>query len=534
MSYFNINDNNISTEEKITYIYSGVSINRRDIITLTNDDNKNSIKKTDLPDVDGKRIPVKNTFYQIKLRNKEPNFIYGGLSPSSYTAKSIYLFGLLHRNISGISSNDKSNIIGEIVIEHTNPNKQLQKVYTCFLIKETKETDVTELPDGQPEEDIPNKSITNKSIDGLIPLINNKLAPEYTFDLSSDIPTQTHSIHYVDKTNHIFVFTNPIEINKDTAKFFKNEVSHKTNLFSIYPTNDSSNKTLFYGSETILLNGTPSNTDGFRLMEGIDGDDNAAESNDIWIDCSPTGESDDTVAGIRNVTIDGEYSDHKEQIDGFKMLTHFFMFILITLLSFFMIPKLYKNIIVDFFNKTPAPPSPPHDATAVHTNIFHADMAMIMIFLFNVGVSFVSISIYYIMFMFAIAIASFAIIQFNKTQSAFMTTDGNNSSYASNATFQPKDASIFGGGLIIAAMGAALWNKKLPNSDYRLFIPYLLFAILSFIIIKSVMYGIEYQLEEDDNKKEEVKFFNIWWKWLKPLAISFTVISPIIILVINS
>jgi hypothetical protein len=70
MSYFNINDNNISTEEKITYIYSGVSINHRDIITLTNDDNKNSIKKTDLPDVDGKRIPIKNTFYQIKLRNK--------------------------------------------------------------------------------------------------------------------------------------------------------------------------------------------------------------------------------------------------------------------------------------------------------------------------------------------------------------------------------------------------------------------------------------------------------------------------------
>ena len=54
------------------------------------------------------------------------------------------------------------------------------------------------------------------------------------------------------------------------------------------------------------------------------------------------------------------------------------------------------------------------------------------------------------------------------------------------------------------------------------------------IIIKSVMYGIEYQLEEDDNKKEEVKFFNIWWKWVKPVAISFTVISPIIILVINS
>ena len=168
---------------------------------------------------------------------------------------------------------------------------------------------------------------------GLISLINNKLSPEYTFDLSSDIPTQTHSIHYADKTNHIFVFTNPIKVNKDTAKFFKTKLSPKTKLFSIYPSVNSSNKTIFYGSETILLNDTSSNTDGFRLMEGIDEDDNAAETNDIWIDCSPTGESDDTVQAIRDIPVDSEYSKHKEQIDGFKMITHFFMFIFITLLT---------------------------------------------------------------------------------------------------------------------------------------------------------------------------------------------------------
>ena len=61
----NINENNISTEEEIKYIYSGVSINHRDITALTNDHSKNSIKKKDLPNVDGKRIQEKNTFYQI-------------------------------------------------------------------------------------------------------------------------------------------------------------------------------------------------------------------------------------------------------------------------------------------------------------------------------------------------------------------------------------------------------------------------------------------------------------------------------------
>ena len=518
MSYFNINENNISTEEKITYIYSGVSINRRDIIPLTNDDTKYSIKKTDLPDVEGKRIPLKNTFYQIKLRNKEPNFIYGGLSPSSYTAKSIYLFGLLHRNISGISSNDKSNIVGEIVIEHTNPNKQLQKVYTCFLIKEI---------DSNISEENPKGDTTNNSLDKLVNMRINQLIPEYTFDLSSDIPEQTHSIHYVDKTNHIFVFTNPIVVNKATAKFFKNEVSNKTKLFSIYPTNDSSNKTLFYGSETILLNGTPSNTDGFRLMEGIDEDDNAAESNDIWIDCSPTGESDDTVAGIRNVTIDSEYSKHKEQIDGFKMITNFFMFILITLLAFFMVPKLYKSIIVDFFNKTP-----PVSAADVHTNIFHADLATIMIFFANLGVSLISpFSIYYTMFLSSIAVASYALIQFSKTQSAFMTTGKNDASYASDAKFKPDSASMWGGFYTFVAMVQALGDNG-NGSDYKLGIPYLLFAILSFFIIFSINYAIDYQAATVDQKAELAYWTNT--NWIKPALFSLSVISPIIVLVINS
>ena len=298
-------------------------------------------------------------------------------------------------------------------------------------------------------------------------------------------------------------------------------------MFSIYPTNDSSNKTLFYGSETILLNGTPSNTDGFRLMEGIDEDDNAAESNDIWIDCSPTGESDDTVAGIRNVTIDSEYSKHKEQIDGFKMITNFFMFILITLLAFFMVPKLYKSIIVDFFNKTP-----PVSAAEVHTNIFHADLATIMIFFANLGVSLISpFSIYYTMFLSSIAVASYALIQFSKTQSAFMTTGKNDASYASDAKFKPDNASMLGGFFTFVAMVQALGDNG-NGSDYKLGIPYLLFAILSFFIIFSINYAIDYQAATVDQKAELAYWTNT--NWIKPALFSLSVISPIIVLVINS
>ena len=48
MSFFNIDENNISTDEPIKYIYTGISVNHRDIKDRTNDANLNSIKKQNL------------------------------------------------------------------------------------------------------------------------------------------------------------------------------------------------------------------------------------------------------------------------------------------------------------------------------------------------------------------------------------------------------------------------------------------------------------------------------------------------------
>jgi hypothetical protein len=208
------------------------------------------------------------------------------------------------------------------------------------------------------------------------------------------------------------------------------------------------------------------------------------------------------------------------------MITNFFMFILITLLAFFMVPKLYKSIIVDFFNT-------PTNATdnSVHTNIFHADWAIIIIFLVNLGVAFTSFSIYYIMFISSIAIAGYALIQFSKTQSAFMTTANTDASYGSDAKSIPDGANIFRGFSVIVTMFLALGNNG-NNSEYKLFIPYLLFAALSFFIILSINYAVDYQGAVDD-KKAEVKYFN-GITWIRPLVLSLSVISPIIVLVINS
>ena len=262
MSFFELDNNQNTIAEKIKYIYSGTSVNQRDITQHSNDEQFNSLKKTDLKETEGKRIPVKNTFYKINFANREPNFIYAGMNPSSYVATTMYLYGLLHRNISGITSKPDTGIVGEIVIEHANANKQTQKVYTCFLVAE--QSDKT----------------TNNSVDTLVNMVTGEGSePDITVVLNSLIPKQKRCVHYVDGDNHVFLFTTPLQVNKAAADFFRNKLATETKLLKVYPPVDY---------EVIALDKDVASKEGFTVREGLDGE--------IYIDCQPTGESDDTIA----------------------------------------------------------------------------------------------------------------------------------------------------------------------------------------------------------------------------------------------
>jgi hypothetical protein len=262
MSFFELDNNQNTISEKIKYIYTGTSVNKRDITQHSNDEQFNSLKKTGLPEPEGNRIPVKNTFYKINFANREPNFIYAGMNPSSYVATTMYLYGLLHRNISGITSKTNTGIIGEIVIEHANANKQTQKVYTCFLVEEQSD-----------------KS-TNNSVDTLVNMVTGEGSePDITVELNSIIPKQKRCVHYVDGDNHVFLFTIPLQVNKTAADFFRNKLATETKLLKVYPPVDY---------EVIALDKDVASKEGFTVREGLDGE--------IYIDCQPTGESDDTIA----------------------------------------------------------------------------------------------------------------------------------------------------------------------------------------------------------------------------------------------
>ena len=146
------------------------------------------------------------------------------------------------------------------------------------------------------------------------------------------------------------------------------------------------------------------------------------------------------------------------------------------------------------------------------------------------------------MFTFAIAIASYALIQFSKTQSAFMTTNKTASPYEENAPSQPEGASKLGGFTVIVAMLKALADKGFHKDSKILLGPYLFFAILSFFIIFGIMYMVtdntdSSQTPEYQDGEENSKFLefgkNFIKNYLTPIVFSLTVISPLIILAIK-
>jgi len=337
MSFFNIHDNPNTIAERTTYTYPDVTIKTQDIFEHTNNDKANSIKNK-LPPIEGSLMPQKDTFYKISYRNREPNFVYNGIAPSSYIANNMYLYGLLHSNISGLTSGDKkkvitstaedatnvesgtviknTNIVGEIVIEHTNANKQSQKIYTCFLVKERDESD----------------KLMDNSIDKLIQKVSGQgMEPEISIELNNAIPSQTKCIHYEDSGNHIFVFTSPIIVNNDAAKFFEEKLSLNTKLFKVHPP---------YSYEIINLK--PS-AESFSLYEGfIEGNED-----EIYIDCQPTDDIEKTEK-ILSLELGDDYINTETRIDTLKMVIHFGLFIIVYMVSILWTPKFASYIDTQF------------------------------------------------------------------------------------------------------------------------------------------------------------------------------------------
>ena len=399
MSFFYPNEKVYN--DKIKTVYKTKTIFHKEVNEFTNDLNDTLISKT--TPIEGELIKHKDTYFRINYHSKEPNFVDPSINPSKYTSEYIYFFGLLHNNIIKVSSNSK-DIVGEVVVQHTNPNSQ-ENVFVCYLIKETDDEK------------------RSNSLDKFVKFIQEDTNQiEANLSLDDTIPYQKKCVNYTDKNdNHIYIYTNPIRVNKKTAELFK-KASVQTALFDVNAPLQPRYIALFDKSIKEEFG---------NIVEGNE-NQNGSIDDEIYIDCSPTGESSENILAY-SIPVDSEYTDSKTQVEFFKTAMYFMFFILITAMVNIFVPSVYKQIIIDKINKWADVDSANYGK---HKKIRDADILISLIYfaftfsLFGIPMSYTcdSTSTNYapiiILFLFIYYVMSFALIQGKKTETSFMTTEG--------------------------------------------------------------------------------------------------------------
>lgn len=317
MSFFYPNESKF-IEGKIDFNYPEKSINKRDISEKLN--YQQTMKKPNqYIELEGDLIDIKDKYYEINYSNREFQFQDLKMKSGNFHTKKMYVYGLLHHNISQYSN---KNIVGEIVIEHENSSPRKSNVYTCFLLQNNE------------------KNVEN-SMDKLLQLIKNKDKDTSTFEekviLNDDIPQQKEVIYYQSnnpgRKKHIYIFLEPISVNQDSADFL-NTLTYKTELFE---TNAPMDKKFF------SVDFTPKTSkEGFASMfssvrEGYDG---------YYLDCKPAGESEATTPGYV-APISSEFTKSKGTVDGLTILVDLLLFFILVITVFFCAPSLYKYLLIN-------------------------------------------------------------------------------------------------------------------------------------------------------------------------------------------
>lgn len=309
----------------------------------------------------------------------ENNFFYTDKGTTeNYSHSKIYINKLIHYNIDGITTNN-DNIVGELIIEHKTLTNT-EKLYTCYLL----ETTYT-LTD---ENDI-DKMLTMKE----------KQADNLDIDFNTVIPNQEGCIVYESKGNKVCVFITPIQINTASKTTINEKLAKITDLFKISP-DDSSTYIVIPGNNI-----------------------SKRDAEEIYIDCNPTGVSEDEV-NTYNVPINSKMASQSQESDYMKTTVNFGLFILTALVSYVLVPMFYKNTVIDTTNLVFKLAT---DAPKRFKRIRSADILITLLFLLACFiVSGLSNEILYsytiVLFIIVFYVVSYALIQIKKTQTEFLTT----------------------------------------------------------------------------------------------------------------
>jgi len=251
--------------------------------------------------------------------------------PTIYTPTYMYIFSLLHNNITGITSPPDPNYVGELVIEHKNNNND-NKLFLCILLKKTEGS-----VGGKPS-----------SIDNIIQMKNSdptatsitdsnqyKTSCQLMFE-TQDIQKNQNCFIYndtINPNNTVIILTEPIIIgNPDNATLIS-KLENTTDLFSISAANNYQSLT-----SGAITNAPPETSDNNVLGREV--------KDEIYIDCQPTGPSIKEITSY-NIPIGSALSQDMQKLDFMKTSVNFFLFCLGLVLLYMGVPMLYKMVVID-------------------------------------------------------------------------------------------------------------------------------------------------------------------------------------------
>ena len=276
--------------------------------------------------------------------------------------------------IEGFDTQEDATIIGELVVELNSLNNE--KAFACFLLK-SKTVDAT-------------KKYVN-SVSQIIALAGSTTKTSDIIELNIDIPNQDNCILYKSNAEQMFIFTVPIMV--DSA-IFNDKITEKVVPF-----------------------GTSLKTNEYKVVTTI----NENSSDEIYIDCQPTGESPESIASY--VPVNSKNTDDIAESEYMTAASHFFTFSIGLALCYFVVPVVYKFSVIDRINETV---NTAWDRTAqlqASDMLISILVAYAVIYLTIHGYKIQSNSMKIMSIIVAILyILSFTIIQIKKSYPSFMTT----------------------------------------------------------------------------------------------------------------
>lgn len=294
--------------------------------------------KTDILEITG---TDKKPYYQITYIGDSnvnvtlyPHANNALTSKTNYTVSYMYFFAPIHSFTTAITGT-----AGELVFALTDTMNN--KIYVSFLLTNTSGTSSSNEIDKIVAliQDYKN-SLTSKTTTIASASLTPDMMNPINSSLNNDAVSKPTGIRYVSSNGaQVLVITTPITIN-DTTKAFLSALSNDTS--KLFKPNYTT-----YQKSTNLVN----------LVVDVQTNGNNNNEDQIYIDCNPvTDAAGDAIkpndVNFLSMPLQNAIANQETVIDFYKTSINFYLFAVGVVFAWFVVPRIYKKIVIDKINKS--------------------------------------------------------------------------------------------------------------------------------------------------------------------------------------